>query len=894
MKTGLQFAMANIKISSFDALGKALRERFPEIEWPKARALGTRLGELSKGQMGWWSKRPGFVEMLADLLQCAPQDLGISPVAHQTGLFHFKDFPELPPLDLTRDSPCKLGYYVSGKSEESEELAPWFGRVPFQTFREQVPTGVSWLYFPPGTGRDVFWAHLQSRTPYECRSSDTLAKLADRFKRPDPICINIDESAGDRDLRALAARDEGAAILVCAPFRLQTRTRGHRLETDSWEFQKQSRAEQEQQTLTNPVASSRDGGVGRYEWRLHASWRKTLLAWIEKQLAGSDSLFDAKQLENWLAEFTDYALFDTPRAVVAICRHVHFVGVRKLPKPSDRAAGSKLLDLLKTQEQQHDFAEVIHDWLVDLDLPWNGWIEARRWRNYITPRGTEATLNLVKKLADEPGEMERARIAELISERITEQPRLSLADSDLLLQNEKGEIKLRPRFLVDLIARERLLDLIQNHPPAEWAGLCFDPPRRELVHQAMALLSEQELCELAARVIDSYVVDAASIGATEAIFLAVGRRKHLTTPIPTHLLKVAEIVLTRLATRDQFTPTPWSIAYSGEEDVWWTAACWTWSLAYAAPISDVPEDWLSYFPGWVPAGQSIAWLFVPEPDANTAYSDLTAAERYLLSCAEDVAERFPHAPDTSPTVLTPFLLLRGMEQQWDIPLDWWGAVLENKWSEDLVLDRIKRTNAPTNDWLISLTKFLAKPGERFWKAVWVPHGRSPLRRWIFDNADPRHCFAGLDDSEINYLGKRFSELPIPFQCELLERQREHDPQGLFLWDLLDLLDEHHIEVMVPWIGEELVGPSAAGWLWDVSPERAQRLLLSDSSRQVKHHLVDTCPEEQLNLALDIIGREPNLLSASELCDWAIQRLPTAAKLAPRLVSLIQEATNQPS
>lgn len=890
MKTCLQLAMENIKISSFDALGSALRERFPEIEWPQTRSMGTRLGELNKGQMGWWSKRPDCVERLAALLQCAPQDLGLHPNAPPSNLFLFHDFPELPPLDLTRDSPCELGHYVEdGGSKPWTDLTPWFGHAPFQSFRQPIPSGVSWLYFPRGTGRDVFWAHLKSRTPYECRTADTIATLADRFKRAGPICVKVEESAGKRDLLALAARNEGTAILVCAPFRLHTRRRAQPFERESWELQKQSRKEQEFHALTNPTASSGDGGVDRYEWRLHANWRKTLLAWIEQQLARHpDSLFDARRLENWLAEFTDYALFDTPRDVVAICRYVHLFGHRDLPKPSDRAAGSKLLGLLKTQDEHpSEFIEIVHDWLIDLDFPWNGWIDAQRWGNYVTPRETEATLNLVQKLADEPGERERARIAEQISERISEPSRHKPVDSDFLIQNEKAEIKLRPRFLADLIARERLLYLIQNHPPAKWAALCFDPPRRELVLQAMALLSDEELSRAAAKIIESYVDDATGIGATEAIFLAAGRRKKLAMPISQSLLNIAEIVLGRLASSDEFAPRPWSIAYSGEEDIWWTAACWIWSLSTPEPLLKIPSDWTAIFPGWATSLQSIEWWLVPELDADTDFEDLTAAERYLLSCAEDVAERIPLVPDNPPTVLMPFLLLRGMEHDWEIQADWWHCVLENSWAEDLVLKRLMDTNAPANAWLISMTKFLVLPGALLRKAN-LPHFRSPLRRWIFDNAAPGPCLTKLDAPEITYLWKWFRHLPVAFQCELLERQRQQSPSELLSWEFTDQLDDHHIEVMTRWIEEPyLNGQHAARWLWSVSPEHAKNLLLSDSSCQVKHHLINECPEEQSDLALRVIDREPDLFNAGDLRTWAIKRLPKAAGLAPRLVSLIQ-------
>lgn len=212
----LQIAMKNAGIhSSIEALGKSLCERYPEFDSLKARSVSVKLGRLNRGDTSWWLKRPEFVEKLTEFLHCAPQDLGLHLSSKTHSQYEFEDFPELPPLDLSRDAPCEIGYFDKDKGSTAEEdLKPWFGQAPSGRMVRALPPGVSWLYFPRGTGKDIFWARLTALSPFECKPALSVASMANRLKQPKPICLNVSDFSGERDLLALANRHKDCSVLV--------------------------------------------------------------------------------------------------------------------------------------------------------------------------------------------------------------------------------------------------------------------------------------------------------------------------------------------------------------------------------------------------------------------------------------------------------------------------------------------------------------------------------------------------------------------------------------------------------------------------------------------------------------------------------------------------------
>ena len=391
MQTRVIIAAESVGIKSLDQLGKHLCERFPDMGWPQPRSVAVKLGELNNGNTKWWIKRPEFVSKLSEVLECAPQDLGIHIGAGQRDWFEFEGFPELRPLDLKRESPCELGYFIDKDGKTLDQFDTWWnGRNSTGPLGSIAEPRASWLFFPKGTGRDLFWAKLKTRSPHECLETNTIANQTGRLKELAPIYLNVNESGGERDHLALKSKNRESTLLICAPFKI--------------------RGEKSEQTpLDERMRSifSDSNTVDQYEWRLYADWQQRLLNWIEERLVSHpDTLFDAKGLSAWLSRFSDRLIFDTPRNLVEICQLAHHYGYKKLPRADDPEAGSKLLSLLHTEKREHRevFRQIVKKWLASIDLPWNGWLDAAHWREFSLSQGIDGSekKRLLDRITDEP------------------------------------------------------------------------------------------------------------------------------------------------------------------------------------------------------------------------------------------------------------------------------------------------------------------------------------------------------------------------------------------------------------------------------------------------------------------------------------------------------------
>lgn len=869
MKTRLKIALEDARIRSWDELGKILCERYPDIDWPKPRSLGAKLGELNKGKTEWWIKRPDFVSKLIEVLQCAPQDLGLHLGLEHRNLYEFEDFPELQPLDLEKELPCELGNVINKEGKSAGDLDWWLPSIQF-AFR--VPHGISWVFFPKGTGKDIFWARVKSRSPYECIKSISVASQAERFKQPRPICLNVSDSEGVKDFLALTSRNKECSILVCAPFMLKD-------ETD------------EQSYRDRYLSILGDSNVDRYEWQLHIDWRQRLLNWIEKRLASHpDSLFDAKGLSSWLEQFADQAIFDTPRNLVEICRFAHHYGHTKLPRGDDKAVGSKLVSLLHSEraEYRDEFVLLVHEWLSSLDLPWAGSIDGKRWSTLAISRHTHKREELLELIAKESDECKRRALLYRLENHLDTTKRSDLIDTPFLNQSETGDVSLAPRFLSDLLARERLCSLVLGKEHSEWAAFCFEPSRHELVQQALSLFTIDDLELCASHILKSYREDVFSIGATEALFCAVGRRDPLPGLIPSSLQTISEIVLKRMLATDSYGPSAWS---SGSVNkVWWLVICWTWSLISPKPSFAIPDNWSAYFPGWSDFSHEIGWdWIVPSPKEKTPFNYLAASEKRLLERARKVADCLVKSPASSPKVLTPFLVLLGIQKNWTVPGEWWRVILENSWAQDLLVSELQKSQDLGTACLISFIDCASHDQSKYNPFKWFLIRPTSLRQCLLESSNPKQVIARFDDQSVMRAMGLFFLLDSTFSLEILDRYRQHK-LALKWWMKFERnLSDELIDAVIPWIGNPgYESHLASKWLWTRAPEIAQEVLLGNSNLIVKQRLVTNFSGEIrfLPSIIKILKMNKTLLPDDELRAWVLNHLPTSAENAPELLELM--------
>lgn len=882
----LRAAMDRAGISSFDQLGEELRSRYREFESLKSRSIGAKLSLLDQGKTDWWIKRPEHTKRLTEVLGCAHEDLGLHFSKIESRLYAFEEFPELPPLQLDKEGGCDIGYFTDGKDGNVEEdVKVWFGQSSNSHFMRSLHSGVTWLHFPHGTGRDVFFERLSAISPYECKSAITVSSIKERLKLQKPLCLNVTDSAGQRDLDVLAGRNKDCAILICAPFEFPEKPTPALLDL-SWTYQEDTKEGRNKRVLTDPNATDDEGGVNRYTWHLHPDWHERLLRWVESRLTShGDSLFDAEGLLRWIKGFPEELLFDTPRSLIAICRFTHHYGHKSLPAPDNRNTGEELLKLLRDEqplEVRRAFVEMTQDWLKTTEYEWGGWLDGSRW-------GWDRS-HLWEQLEKEGDAEKRALVVQKLRNQECEKNRETLKDSYFLVQNVDGRERLNPRFLADLVARDWICSLILESPHAKWGGLCFDLQRRALVRQAFDLLTIEEITECAKKVVSSYREDAPGIGATEAIFCAIGRRSLKPNQIDDSLKEIADIIIRRLLNSKCTTPIPWSIGH--EEDSWWMSCCWTWSFALPKPEYQLHPNWNIYFPGWCGQPESLKLDNVAIfPDDNTPYERLSAAQRYLLLKGKDVARMVPEKPSGASDAFIPHLMVRAIEKEWEIPSEWWQQSVKKRWVQDLFLSEMESIEFDPTEWtckLISAIRDISIEDKYFW----VICLRSRVWRFFLERTEAKLLIARLDEKGLEFVWGFFPSFPLAFQAEILNRFRHHNESRDRFYDVMGNLTDEHIDSVVSWLEvENIVTWSLVGrWLWANKPERAESLLRGRLATKLKKRLVltyDSRNSNALGTLIDLIKTVPAILTTEEVRSFVHSNLPNSGGYASQLLELIR-------
>ena len=338
------------KFKSNEELAKRLISNFSLLTWQAPRAVATKIGDIDRGNLVWWNKRPEHAKALAETLGMPQVDLGLhGPEAE--GSYQFAAFPELPPLDLGREAPCEIGEAIRlNKGEDCSDLDFWLNRVPIWSRSRGPMASVCWLHFPPGTGLSLFWAHFTRTSPHKHLRVRRLSDARSNLRTAGPVVIRLDEPCEQIDLFALAERHPNTVVLIVAPVAAPVRIDAGAYENYvSWEFLSSEAHDRRVMTLTNP--NDIFDGIASYEWRLRSDWQARLLTWVEKRIAATtnDTLLTAAGVSRWLAEFSvSKELISLPDDLLAICRICHLAPDTQLPRFSDPHAGKKLLETRRT------------------------------------------------------------------------------------------------------------------------------------------------------------------------------------------------------------------------------------------------------------------------------------------------------------------------------------------------------------------------------------------------------------------------------------------------------------------------------------------------------------------------------------------------------------------
>jgi hypothetical protein len=853
-------------IKSLDELARRLCEVKTTEKWPAARSVSAKLGLLSKDEAEWWLKRPAFIDALVSILRCRREDLRLEAPRKQKRLLEFENFPELPGLDLTREAACALGEFES----DDVALRPWFG---VQSGLTAELEGVFWLHFPPGTGRDVYWAELKRQTAYKAVEARCLADVKLLHQAREPICIKVDESQGERDVSALLKR-ASKAVLVCAPFAMPRAGQGGAY----WRHKDM------------PLSDiDSDSTWKEYAWQLRRDWRARLLKWVGARLSpASNSSFDASALETWLAAFGDDSLFDTPRNLMGLCRVVHHVGVAGLPDLEATEAGEQLLRQIAQDDAESclAFADVAWDWFNDPGLPWGGRIGPDDWKRLISTPS-----RLIRQLCSESEEDERLRLFRTLEERATERARLDLVDTVFVAHDEQGRVALAPRFVVELVTRGRLQRLITRESRLHWGALCFDADRFLTVQRAFALLSIEELAACATQVLAQYQDDATGVGASEAIFCALSTRDLSRQAVPESLRSIVEIVLTRMVRVVPDTPSSMTIGWALPD--LWIGACWSVSLGMERPRLEIPEYWASFFPGWFDLDEvnfsDVSWMLDWQSLARSPRRQIV---KTILQSSKAVVERLAAVPASPPGVLIPYLVARfAGTQSAEAEAGWWNEILDSRdplfWLRVLIDVAREPGREPAR---IAASIFncygeLSQGPRMMLSLIW-----EWLREHLIEFVAPDELLLCLSPLGLGVLKSNFNKLSPSLQVQLCREiaARATAAEKLDFWMRIRPDPSKTLfDAMLPLVSAP--DSFGASWLWQADAARTLQLLRGNGDPELKCSLVESFEGDARTFSelLDVVKQDPSLFPSAEARRaWALRCLPNSGKWAPDLMVLV--------
>lgn len=908
MLNPIQTAQKAKGFSSFGATAKALISQFPDKDWGlKPRSLETQIGKLDRGEATWWRNHPDAAQALAVLLDLSLDDLGLHKDAGASHLFRFTEFPGLKPLDLKREKPWQIG---SAESDEKRRDSK-FGKPTLEAWLDPVPTawgaphGMHWLSVTDALERQLLTRYLAAISRYEVVVTNCLADASAPLQNKDPLILVVQNDVSGEDLKSLGIRHGGSGLLVIASNPMPKRQEISSMEYMSWE---RFNLRGEERSLFDLTTSGTMGDIKHWTWKLQPDWRSAVLQWVEKRLNKyeADTLFDAQSLGHWLERFDPLdQWFETTADLLHLCEIAHLKSEKKLPKPHDLDAGSKLTQLLfsdKSSPRGEQIKQLAQARWNCLDVAGSGALPMSVWLSLLPANQLPPSAEDVRAIAAAKTAAERKKAAEHVISQLHEGNPTALRTSGLLKESA-GQFDFEHRTLVRLIVRDQLMRQITDEPASSWALACFDADRRLLVDAALDAVSLTTLVRSTERLLLSVVEtenSAEALGASEALFIAIGRRIANREVIDEKFLPVLTQLAERVVSKLDFTlaeyswPEPWSRPIQlSEQQLAWLSACWAWSLLQEAAPKERPTNWL--FPGWCdePLPEPPHWLsdLWPEEDCE----QLSASWQYFFKVADEWVKNWDQPIDNPPRLLKMALLGCAAHGAWAADSAWWKDLIghKNEWTTEAVMAQLKAADqsAAVRLWPSYLAFEKSFDGG-------APSGvlLSPVRFWLLRQLSPAEGLADLTFDDLNYLSSCPESLPPAFRAPLLRARCQRIRFKSFgdTAPFIARFGPSVLPVLPELLTHDWLGSAAAEWLWAWDDAEAERLLCDDTvDRMARHHLLDACPANKVAMAAALLLEKTTFFSVLDYVSWAKGHLPTACKHAEVLVKIINSSAANP-
>jgi hypothetical protein len=738
----------------------------------------------------------------------------------------------------------------------------------------------------------------------------TLEAATAELQDAKPLILVVEGSVSEEDFKTLGLRNSSAGLLVIAPVPMYGKT--SELENmrvlESWERRSLQDEERRQFDLATPVA------INGWTWTLQPDWRLALLQWVEKRLdkQDADTLFDAQSMNLWLERFDPLCQwFETTTDVLHLCEVGHSELQKKLPKPNDVEAGRKLTQLL-FRERSLQHSDKIQQWAVArwnrLDLAWRGALSMDDWLSLLPANQLPPTAEEVLAIASAKTALERKKAATRVIELLNAGNPDVLRASGLLREDATGHLDFEHPTLVRLIVRDKLMRQIATESAQSWGMACFDADRRKLVDAAIDVVSMATLMQAVQRLLleDADVASsAAALGASEALFVAIGRRVANREVIHEEfiplLMQLADVVFGRLEIEASAfgLPAPWSRPIdSSAQQLAWLGACWAWSLLVKAPdkpVDEMPPNWL--FPGWSdslpPAPEWLTNLW-PEEDTDR----LSSAWKDFFNVADEWVKDWDQPLDNAPRILRIALLGRAAHGAWIANPAWWEDLISDRapWSEYALIARLKAAgkDAAVRLWPSYLAfELSAKELSKESMLLVYIIQRSSVRIWLLAQMSPSEGMASLARAELNHLSSTPQLLPPAFRAPLLlERCKFISFESLAdTAPFIASFGPSVASVLPELLAHEWLGSTAAEYLWAWDTATAERMLSDEAINwEARYSLMHTCPISKITIATATLLEMPAIFGSADYRSWAKNRLSTSGKNAQELLEIIRSST----
>jgi len=845
------------RFSSIDALARQMRATAPQLVWPQDRSLAVKIGAIDRGEKQWWLSRPEQTQILAELLRLPLSDLGLEFVPNKAS-FVFAEFPELPALILGEELACPLSEIVDDRGEaQSDSLVGWLEENRQGIVRNPM-AGTTWLEVTPGTGLSLLLARFSALCRFELIRVTHLHELGERMKKPAPLVVAISEQPSPQDLIALATAHRDSAILVIAPFAFESNEE----DTDfysSWELQEAKGAERAVMLLTDTRSFSH---MSKLRIRLLKTWQTRLLAWVEERLNayGVDSHFSAEGFKEWLEPFKGlHDAIHTPGDLLAICRFCHRLPDTQLPRASNIQAGTALLQcLVSVNPGQVALARLlVARYYREGKTVWGQPMELSQWGVFCPEYPGDANQEELMLIARLPHLAEREQAVRELRAAQDGRRVSSLIDCGLLSEQPDGQFQLKPRFVIDLIARDHMLQAVTTEPVEAWAMLAYDPGRRPVIQTALACLSLEKLEPLATFLAQAPTEDLHAISVSELLFHELAQRLRAGVVLEPVFAHVSRHVASKCGFKTLTRPS------SGLADkLEWLSACWSWSLAVPRPDAAWFLPWM--FPGWAEHLIAAPPDDLPcAPDAGKfGYQSIEPAWSHLFEAAGRWVRTLDCLPVLTPDFTWPHLLLGAGLGRWPAQSDWWRQVLKYNWASEILISEYPAGRLVGAGVLLkSLIDFVEAEQD---SDVLMRLSLWPILHWLLSNLLDSESGSILEGKYGQFFSRHPEVLPPRLRKLLLTastiRGIDHPSH---LRRLLSLVDD--IDTLIELAGEI---PQAASYLWAVAPREAESILLTPTESALSSPtcrlLVQQCPATNVNSAIAHIRSNGN-------ADWYFLR-----------------------